>query len=478
MNIFVQRLKYILSDTIAATLALWFFFNGHLKGWSYPWNFSPGELLLGKTVYSVPLLFLVAWFALYLFVGYYRKPYRKSKMGDFTQTFSVSCVGGIVLLLTVWRFCVMNDNRYYLTAFAFYIFVHFLFTFLGRYIITSQMNKRIHNREIGFPTIIIGHQETAQKLIHEIENEKKSSGNLLIGFVSLTDKHADLSLQPSTLNPQPLPYLGSFEEIESIIKKHNIEETLVATEANEIPSYIEIVSKLLALGVTVRISPETEMISYTSVHTTSIYGTPLIEFTNELQPYWQQLIKRFFDILFALIFGILMSPIFVIAAIGVRRSSKGKILYKQERIGLHGKSFTIYKFRSMKSDAETSVPMLSNVSDNRVTIFGRFMRKYRIDEFPQVYNVLKGEMSWVGLRPERAYFIEQIVKKSPEYLLLLRVKPGITSWGEVKYGYAENVDQMVERMKYDLLYMSNISLAVDLKILTYTILTVLKGEGK
>ena len=194
---------------------------------------------------------------------------------------------------------------------------------------------------------------------------------------------------------------------------------------------------------------------------------------------WHSMLKRIIDIVLSIILGILFFPLALFVIWKIKRSSEGSVFYSQERVGLHEEPFKMYKFRSMYPNAETDdLPMLSSEDDDRVTPFGRIMRKYRIDELPQLWNVLKGEMSLVGPRPERQYYIDQIVETSPQYKLLLRVKPGLTSWGEVKYGYASSVEQMIERMAFDLQYIDNMSLSNDLKILLYTIATVLKGEGK
>lgn len=207
-------------------------------------------------------------------------------------------------------------------------------------------------------------------------------------------------------------------------------------------------------------------------------NTPHIQFSFEMMPFWQQVIKRLMDIFISLFAIIFLFPVFIFTAIGVKVSSKGSILYKQKRIGKNGKPFNMIKFRTMYPNAEAKGPQLSSKNDIRVTPFGMFLRKVRLDEIPQYWTVLIGKMSLVGPRPERQYYIDQIIKRAPHYTMLHKVKPGITSWGQVKYGYAENVEQMIERLKYDMLYIEKMSIAVDIKILIYTILIVLQGRGR
>jgi exopolysaccharide biosynthesis polyprenyl glycosylphosphotransferase len=207
-------------------------------------------------------------------------------------------------------------------------------------------------------------------------------------------------------------------------------------------------------------------------------GTPLIEIKHEIIAPWQRIAKRAFDIMSSLLLLLLFSPVFIFATLMTKFSSPGPIFYRQKRIGIHGKEFSIIKFRSMFNDAERTGPQLSSEEDDRITPWGRIMRKYRLDELPQFYNVIIGEMSIVGPRPERQFYIEQIIEKAPHYKHVQKVKPGITSWGMVKFGYAENVDEMIERLKYDLIYIENMNLLNDFKILFYTVLIVLQGRGK
>jgi lipopolysaccharide/colanic/teichoic acid biosynthesis glycosyltransferase len=190
-----------------------------------------------------------------------------------------------------------------------------------------------------------------------------------------------------------------------------------------------------------------------------------------------EIIKRAGDILFSIVSLLILSPFLLILSIIIKISGRGPVIYSQDRIGKDGKPFAIFKFRSMVYDAEHEIPLLSVENEERITLIGHFIRKYRIDEIPNFINVVKGEMSVVGPRPERLFFIDQIVKRAPEYIQLHKVSPGITSWGQVKYGYASSVDEMIERLDYDLYYMKHRSLWFDFKIILYTFGTVFRGKG-
>jgi exopolysaccharide biosynthesis polyprenyl glycosylphosphotransferase len=269
------------------------------------------------------------------------------------------------------------------------------------------------------------------------------------------------------------------ENLALIVKDRQINELVIAIQ-NGKRKLLETI--ITSIGdnrdLTLKIIPQSQDYLIGTVKTSAILQEPLISVSTKHLPVWQQFIKRFLDISASVFAMLLLLPIYIFCAIGVKLSSKGSIFYMQERVGLNGKPFQIIKFRSMVADAEKGTPLLSSKTDPRITNFGRFMRKTRLDETPQFINVFWGNMSLVGPRPERQYYIDQIVKVAPHYKLLLTVKPGMTSWGQVKFGYAENIDEMVERLKWDILYLDNMSLQTDIKILIYTALIVLKGTGK
>ena len=275
-----------------------------------------------------------------------------------------------------------------------------------------------------------------------------------------------------------MPHLGELTDLVSVIKKNHVDEIIIALESSEHNYIQQILNDTIDVDVRIKLIPGVYDILAGSVKFTSVIQAPLIELNREIAPRWQINAKRIFDVLFSFFVLITFSWLFIILAIIVKLTSKGPVFFSQERLGLHGRPFKIIKYRSMYIDAEKHGPALSSENDPRITSFGLFLRKSRLDEFPQFFNVLIGQMSIVGPRPERKFFADKIIEKAPHYKHLHRVRPGITSWGQVKFGYAENVDEMIKRLKYDLLYAENMSLLVDIKIIIYTILIVFQGRGK
>ena len=418
------------------------------------------------------VLLPIAWCCFYAILGTYKNVFRKARLKELQMTFWASLIGVIVIFFAL----LLDDNIYsyrtYYVSFLMLFVLHFALTYIGRLCITSRTARLIHTRKIGFPTLLVGSGEKAYNTYLDLDSQAVYSGNLFVGFIKVNG-YTDERLA------QAMPYLGDTEAINSLIEKYNIEEVIFAIDDRDDAKITQIIRLLDSRDdVILKITPNMRDIVYGSVKLNSIFHSPLITINPRPMEEWQYSVKRLMDILLSLLALVLLSPVFLVTAIIVKCTSPGPIFYAQERIGYRGKPFKMHKFRSMYVDAEASGPALSSDDDPRITPFGRIMRKYRLDEIPQFYNVLKGTMSLVGPRPERQYFIDKIVERAPEYMLLHKVKPGITSWGQVKYGYAENVDEMVERLRYDLLYLENMSLATDIKILLYTVLIIFQGRGK
>jgi exopolysaccharide biosynthesis polyprenyl glycosylphosphotransferase len=466
-----QARLQIAADYLSAVLA-WTLYYSFRKIYLEPMLFGHAVRMEFNTTFYLGLTIIpVFWLIIYHISGAYFDVYRKSRLGILGTTIWVNLLGSVLLFFAVSLDDFVLSYRYYYISFSALFLLQFVITALQRMILATRNARHIQKGKVYFNTLLIGSGKKALDIYRKIEEQPISSGNRFIGFVPINGTE-----EPEL--DRNLNRIGQFDQMVQLIKDLDVEEVIVAPENSEHSYLGKFLAELEVTTVVIKVIPDITDILLGSVRMSAIFGAPVIELRRELMPRWQKSLKRLFDITVSFLVLTLLSPVYIITAIIVKSTSSGPILYSHHRIGFNGKPFRIYKFRSMFCDAEKRGPQLSSKNDSRITPFGRFMRKTRLDEIPQFYNVLFGTMSIVGPRPERQYYIDQIIEVAPHYRLLHKVRPGITGWGQVKFGYAENVDEMVERLKYDILYIENMTLALDLKIMIYTFLIVLQGRGK
>jgi exopolysaccharide biosynthesis polyprenyl glycosylphosphotransferase len=456
-------LLFLLSDWLSALLSwsLFFYFRKtYLENTQFKIdsNFVSGITL-------IPL----AWLLLYFLQGTYIEIKRIFRLKIISLSFVASILGTILIFFTLLIDDVINGYQNYYSEITLLFGLHFVITTFSRLSIGTLLIHSIRLPNQGFKTIIIGGNDKALEIFNEINSHPKKI-NSFEGYVNVNGK--------DRLLDEKLPYLGHEVDLEKVLRDHEIEEVIIAIESSEHNRLKDFLVRIDDGHIRIKLLSDTYVILAGSVKMTNIYGALLVEIISEAMPFWQQAVKRLMDILISIFALILLIPIYIASAIAVKISSPGSIFFLQDRVGLNGEIFKIIKFRTMVVNAESNGPQLSSAEDPRITKIGRFMRKTRLDEFPQFLNVLLGQMSLVGPRPERKFYMDQIVKIEPQYLHLNRVRPGITSWGQVKFGYAENVEQMLQRMKFDLIYMKNRSLALDVKIMFYTLIIIFKAKGK
>ncbi len=449
---------------IAGALLTWFLFY-FFRTLIYHYSF-----FLPPGFYAGAFLYVAGWLSLHLLSGAYEGIYQKTAITEVLRTLAVSLIGCLALL---FFFILKNPQRYnslYYKEFFALLLPVFIITTVMRLSLLSLAKAQIKKGAVFFNVLLIGSVKNASQFYTSFIQPEAAGGYCIRSFLNINGAGGVL--------PQSINKYYDLSAINSIIAADKIEEIIITVEKNERELLTKILQQLSDKDVNIKITPDAVDIISGAVQTSNVMGVPLIDVHSGLLPSWQKNSKRFIDLFISIAGILLLFPLLLYAAIRTRLSSPGAVFYLQERIGYKGIPFIIYKFRSMVNDAEKNGPMLSNGDDPRITRWGRTMRKWRLDELPQLWNIIKGEMSLVGPRPERKFYVDQVIAVHPEYKYLFKVKPGLSSWGMVKFGYASSVEEMIQRMVYDLMYIENVSLLVDLRIMILTIVIIFKGEGK
>lgn len=422
-----QQLLYILVDILSSLLVWgsflifrWLVYDGRV--------FSVDSVLIPMFNFYTPLIaYPIGCLIIYYLSGYYLRPLRKPYLRELRRTF----ISALIISFGAFFIFIIDDPVTQYERYITSLIVLFVLQFIGNYIprlLVTYISHKFDHDEPRIYTIHSMNEVEQFELAHQLE-----------------------------------PYDEVILDFKSKSKENDI---------------YTLINRLYPCNVEISVVPSLYDMLTGAAMIDDVSDQPLIRISEHKMSDTGLCIKRAFDVVVSAMMLILLSPLYLILSLLVWYSSKGPVFYKQERIGLHGLPFNIIKFRTMCVHAEEATPQLSADDDPRITKVGKWMRKYRLDELPQFWNILRGEMSIVGPRPERRYFINQIEEKAPYYCMIYKIRPGLTSWGPIKVGYTDTLDKMIRRLNYDIVYIENMSIRLDIKIMFHTIGVIFNGKGK
>jgi len=462
----IEKLLLLTIDFITIQVAFW----GLLQLRTSLHLFAvPGGLMQ----LQVSLVIYVYWLLLFLFFGLYQSWYTQSRFDETISVFKAIAFGTLlILLLTAEPEQDLSQPPTIGRLMVFSYFALMVFCVAGGRLILHTVQRKLLQAGVGQRnTLIIGWNGKSKRLADKIK-QFPALGYRVVGFVTLKPEEIG-----KTHNG--LSVLGSLDDLDRLVQVQKGEEVILALGQLPQKRVMHVIGLCDEQPVHIKIEPELYHVVMGQARTQQIYGFPLIEINPQIMPAWERRVKRMLDIVFAVLFLLLLLPVMLITAVLIKLDSRGPVLFNQQRVGRNGKPFTIYKFRTMIKDAEKYTgPVWAEKSDPRITRMGRFMRRVRLDEFPQCINVLKGDMSLVGPRPERPYFVEKLKEEYPYYTRRLKVQPGITGWAQVKGEYDTSIENVREKLQYDLYYIENMSLRMDIRIMLYTVFVMLRFKGQ
>ncbi|WP_173383214.1 sugar transferase [Fibrobacter succinogenes] len=475
----LERILVILSDFVALSicfmLAFWVQFH---SGWIAD-KYDPSKLFAD---YAHMGLFLnIAWLVLFTCAGLYRSWLLMSRTHQILRVLRGVIIGIVLIIVCLFgsefisKFSSnmpLSEGYLYGSRFPWI----FIYGGLAMVLVASfRMFIYLCLRgllRLGYGAnniLVLGATEAGRKVAEDLKNTPER-GQRVIGFV-------DERFQVMDREFAGFPVLGKYSDLAALVKKYRVTGIVIAHESSSPQEIMRVLVWICEMALHIYIVPELYPVVNGRFKANLVYGFELQELFAFTMPPWQVRVKRIMDLVVGGFIGLVSFPLWILAAIAIKLQDGGPVFYSQERIGLYGKPFTVYKFRTMRTDAEKFGAQWATKDDPRVTKIGKFLRKTRIDELPQILCVLKGDMSMVGPRPERAVFISKLREEIPFYISRLKMKPGLTGWAQVRHHYDTSTEDVKIKLQYDMYYYENMSLLLDFQILVRTVYVVLTGKG-